>query len=135
MKEVLFLCAANSCRSQVAEGFARAAAPKDTKIYSAGAAPQSVNPLAVKVMNEVGIDISGQRSKGLEAIPLERIDLVVTLCGEAAESCATLPKRTERLHWPLVDPGPAKGTEEEVLKIFREVRDQIRAQIEKLFNP
>ncbi len=134
MKEILFLCTANSCRSQMAEGFARSLAPKSVRFYSAGTEPKTVHPLAIKVMKELGIDISEQNSKGLEAVPLERIDLVVTLCGDAAESCPTLPKKTERLHWPLPDPALAQGDEETVLKTFREVRDEIRPQVEKLFS-
>jgi len=130
---ILFLCTANSCRSQMAEGFARALAPKEIKVYSAGTEPKKVHPLTIKVMKEAGIDISDQQSKGLEAVPLDRIDLVVTLCGEAAESCPTLPKTTEHLHWPIPDPALARGNEEEVLKTFREVRDEIRAQVERLF--
>jgi two-component system, OmpR family, phosphate regulon sensor histidine kinase PhoR len=130
---VLFLCIANSCRSQMAEGFARAVAPPDTNIYSAGTAPGRVHPLAIQVMEEVGIDISGQRSKGIEETPLESIDLVVTLCGEVAESCPAFPKNTRRHHWPLLDPALVKGKEQEVLKRFREVRDEIRARVNDLF--
>ncbi len=132
-KGILFLCAANSCRSQMAEGFARSLAPKEKKVYSAGTEPKKVHPLAIKVMQEVGIDISDQQSKGLEAVPLDRIDLVVTLCGEGAESCPAFPKRTERFHWPIPDPALARGNEEEVLKTFREVRDEIRARVQRLF--
>lgn len=132
---ILFLCTANSCRSQMAEGFAHALAPKETNIYSAGSEPKKVHPLAIQVMKEAGIDISDQRSKGLESVPLDRIDLVITLCGEAAESCPALPKKTERLHWPLPDPALAKGADEEVLKTFREARDEIRARVEQLFSP
>jgi two-component system phosphate regulon sensor histidine kinase PhoR len=134
-REILFLCTANSCRSQMAEGFARVLAPKEIRAYSAGTEPKKVHPLAIKVMEELGIDISDQRSKGLEAVPLERIDLVVTLCGEAAESCPTLAKKTERLHWPLPDPASARGDKNAVLKTFREVRDEIRTRIKKLFFP
>lgn len=133
-KKILFLCTANSCRSQMAEGLARRLAPKSVKIYSAGTEPKTVHPLAIKVMKEIGTDISAQRSKGLEEIPLESIDLVVTLCGEAAESCPTLPKKTDLLHWPLPDPASARGSEEEVLKTFRSVRDEIRARVEELFK-
>ncbi|MGH7773578.1 MAG: ATP-binding protein [Candidatus Binatia bacterium] len=134
-KEILFLCTANSCRSQIAEGFARVLAPKETKIFSAGTEPKMVHPLAIRVMKEVGIDISDQSSKGIERVPLEKIDLVITLCGEAAEVCPTLPKKTDHLHWPLPDPALAKGDEESVLKTFREVRNEIRARVEKLFPP
>jgi len=133
-KEILFLCTANSCRSQMAEGFARVLAPKNVRVYSAGTEPKTVHPLAIKVMKEVGIDILGQSSKGLEAIPLEKMDLVITLCGEAAESCPVLPKKTEHIHWPLPDPALVQGDEEVVLKIFRQVRDKIRARVEKLLS-
>jgi two-component system phosphate regulon sensor histidine kinase PhoR len=132
---ILFLCTGNSCRSQMAEGFARSLAPENVKIFSAGTEPKAIHPLAIKVMEEAGIDISNQSSKGLGTLPLENIDLVVTLCGEAQESCPTLPKNTEHLHWPLPDPALAKGDEETVLETFRAVRDEIRARIEKLFNP
>lgn len=135
MKQILFLCTANSCRSQMAEGFARALVPGETAIYSAGTAPKRVNPLAIQVMNEIGIDISRQRSKGIEEIPMEQIDLVVTLCGEAEESCPTLPPNTRHLHWPLPDPALAAGTTEEILQAFRQVRDEIRARVEKLPSP
>jgi arsenate reductase len=118
----------------MAEGFARFLAPGGIQIYSAGTEPKGVHPLAVRVMQEAGVDISAQRSKGLEAVPSEEIDLVVTLCGEAAESCPTFPKKTERLHWPLPDPAMAKGSEDAVLKTFREVRDAIRARVEEIFS-
>jgi arsenate reductase len=85
-------------------------------------------------MREVGIDISNQRSKGLEAVPLENIDLAVTLCGEAAETCSTLPTKAERLNWPLPDPARAQGDEETILKRFREVRDEICRRVESLFK-
>jgi len=118
----------------MAEGFVRALAPREIQVYSAGTEPKQIHPLAIKAMKELGIDISVQRSKSLEEIPLEKIDLVVTLCGEAAESCPTLSKKTEHVHWPLPDPALAKGTEEEVLKTFREVRDNIHARVQELFS-
>ncbi len=133
-KGILFLCTGNSCRSQMAEGFARKLAPQGLPIYSAGTQPKTLHPLATKVMKEIGTDISSQRSKSLDEIPLEKVDLVITLCGEAAESCPTLPKRTEHLHWPLPDPALAKGAEEEVLKVFRNVRDEIQRRVEELFG-
>lgn len=118
----------------MAEGFARRLAPEGIQIHSAGTEPKTVHPLAIQVMNEVGIDISNQRSKGLKAVPLDKIHLVVTLCGEAAESCPTLRPKTERLHWPLPDPARAEGSEETVIKIFREVRDEIRSRVKDLFE-
>ncbi len=118
----------------MAEGFARTLAPQDVRSHSAGTEPKTVHPLAIQVMKEDGIDISNQQSKGLEAIPLDKIDLAVTLCGEAAESCPTLSAKTERLHWPLPDPAQANGNEEVVLRTFREVRDGVRRKVEKLLE-
>lgn len=134
-KGILFLCTANSCRSQMAEGFARKLAPQGLRIYSAGTEPKGVHPLAIKVMQEVGIDISDQTSKGIEKVSLEKVDLVVTLCGEAAEICPTLPKKAEHLYWPIPDPALARGDEKTVLQAFRQARDEIRARVEQLFSP
>ena len=129
----LFLCTGNSCRSQMAEGFARHLAPDTHRVYSAGTSPRGIHPLAIQVMKEVGIDIAGQRSKGLEDIPLDQIQRLVTLCGDAGENCPTLPKNAEQIHWSLRDPALAHGSEQEILRIFREVRDEIRDRVERLF--
>jgi arsenate reductase len=126
---VLFLCTGNSCRSQMAEGFARNDAPPGLRVFSAGTDPAGVNPLAVRVMAEVGIDIANHRSKSLAGIPLAAIDLVVTLCGDAAERCPTLPAGTRQLHWALPDPATASGPPEDILDRFREVRDAIAARV------
>jgi len=134
-KQILFLCTANSCRSQMAEGFARKLAPQYVTVYSAGTEPRAVHPLAIRVMNEAGIDISAQRSKSLEEVPVDKMDIVVTLCGEAAESCPTFSAGTKRQHWPLSDPALAEGSEEVVLKIFRAVRDEIHARVGQLLSP
>jgi two-component system phosphate regulon sensor histidine kinase PhoR len=131
-KSVLFLCTGNSCRSQMAEAFARQLAAEGCVFYSAGTAPRDIHPLAIQVMKEVGIDITGQRSKGLGEIPLGHVDLLITLCGDAAETCPSLPANIERRHWPLRDPALAEGSREEILKVFREVRDQIRGRVEAL---
>ncbi len=131
-KAILFICTGNSCRSQIAEGFARHLAPYGGEIYSAGTNPKGIHPLAIQVMKEVGIDISTQHSKGLDSIPVDRLDLMITLCGEAAEHCPVLPPRTETLHWPLRDPAAVKGAPEELLTIFREVRDDIRDRVQQL---
>lgn len=131
---ILFLCTGNSCRSQMAEGFARYLAPNGFEIFSAGTLPKEIHPLAVRVMKEAGIDISGQRAKGIEAIPIETIDLLITLCGEAEEACPVLAAQVERQHWPLRDPALAPGTEDEQLKIFREIRDEIRRRVEDLLR-
>jgi two-component system phosphate regulon sensor histidine kinase PhoR len=133
-KTIVFLCTANSCRSQMAEGFARRLAPAGTAVYSAGIDPKGVHPHAINVMREAGIDISNQESKRIDEIPLERADVVITLCGEAAESCPTPPRASERLHWPLPDPASAQGDEEAVLSAFRSVREDIRLRVRQLFG-
>jgi len=131
VKAVLFLCVANSARSQIAEGLARRLAPPGVRVYSAGSEPGTVNPLAVQVLAEAGVDASAQRSKGLDAIPLEKIDLVVTLCAE--EVCPLFPRPVRKLHWPLPDPAKARGPEEERLAAFRAVRDDLAARLPSLF--
>ena len=131
---ILFLCTGNSCRSQMAEGFARRLVRNGEKIYSAGTSPKGVHPLAIRVMQEVGIDISSQNSKGLDEIPLQQIGHLITLCDDAAESCATLPGGFKRSHWPSFDPAAAQGTEAEVLLLFRSIRDQIRERVAALYS-
>jgi arsenate reductase len=129
---VLFLCVANSARSQMAEGLARAVAPKGREIYSAGSAPTHLNPFAREVMQELGIDISSHRSKAIDEISSDRIGTVITLCAE--EVCPVFPGNVERLHWPFEDPAAAQGSDEEVRKDFRSIRDQIRTKIEDFFR-
>ena len=131
---ILFLCMGNSCRSQMAEGFARKWSRDKYEIFSAGTEPKSVHPLSVRVMQELGIDISSQRSKDLDSVPLHRIDRVITLCGEADEACPVLPGAVERVHWPLRDPALAQGDEEQILQAFREIRDDIAARVASLFS-
>lgn len=131
-KRVLFLCVNNSCRSQMAEGLARALAGDLWEVTSAGTAPTQVNPLAVRVMAEVGIDISEQTAKRLDPDMLAWADLVITLCGEAEEACPRTPPGVKRWHWPLPDPARAKGTEEEIMGVFRQVRDEIRRRLLEL---
>jgi arsenate reductase len=133
-RSILFLCTGNSCRSQMAEGFARQFAADGIAFYSAGTAPREIHPLAIQVMKEAGIDISDQRSKGLEEIPLHHVDLLITLCEDAAETCPNLPAKIESRHWALRDPELAQGTPEQILKIFRDVRDQIRVKVEALLS-
>jgi len=129
---ILFLCVANSARSQLAEALARHLAPPGVAIYSAGSEPGIINPLAVRVLAEVGVDASGQFSKGLDAIPLGEIDLVVTLCAE--EVCPLFPSPVRKLHWPLQDPAKATGTDEERLAAFRAVRDELSARLVTLLR-
>lgn len=130
-KGILFLCVANSARSQMAEGLARAVAPEGFEIYSAGSTPARVSPFAVDVMRELGIDISSHRSKSVNDIPAERIGTAITLCAE--EVCPVFPGDVKRLAWPFDDPASAAGTNEEIRERFRQVRDGIRAKVQEFF--
>jgi len=133
-ESILFLCTGNSCRSQMAEGFARHLGNGRYRFFSAGTEPKGIHPLAVRVMREVGIDITGQRSKSLANIPLDSVDQVITLCGDAADNCPALSAKVKRIHWTLPDPALARGEEQEVLQVFRRVRDDLRARVESLFS-
>jgi arsenate reductase (thioredoxin) len=132
IKKVLFLCTGNSARSQMAEGFLKNIGAGRFEVYSAGIAPVGINPLAVKVMQEVGIDINSQTSDSVSKELLDRVDLLITLCGDAKESCPVVPTRVEKRHWSLEDPARAEGSEEIVLAKFREIRDQIYMQVREL---
>ena len=129
-KSILFLCVANSARSQMAEGLARRVCGDRARVQSAGSRPSSVHPLAIRVMDEVGIDISGHQSKSVESIDPQSIDTVVTLCAD--EVCPAFLFRAHRLHWPLSDPAGTVGEEEDRLRRFREVRDEIAQRLEQL---
>ncbi len=131
-KGILFLCVANSARSQMAEGIARSLAPAGVKIYSAGSHPSTVHPMAIAVLKEIGIDISSYRSKGIPDIPSNEIDTVITLC--AAEQCPVFLGRVQRLHWELPDPASATGSQQEVLTAFRQVRDELQRRIAAFFQ-
>ena len=131
-KRVHFLCTGNSCRSQMAEGFLRHYGSEKFEVYSAGISPVGVNPLAVKVMEEAGIDISGQTSDPIDMEIIKDADLLITLCGGAKESCPVIPTKVEKRHWPLEDPAEAEGSEEEILEKFREVRDQVAGYVKEL---
>ena len=132
LPNTLFLCVANSARSQMAEGLARPLCTGQQQVYSAGSSPGQVNPLAVQVMEEIGIDLSGQRSKGLEDVPMDRVDRVVTLCAE--EVCPAVSLGVERLHWALPDPAAETGGEEARLEAFRAVRDLLAREVPALFS-
>lgn len=129
--DVLFLCVANSARSQMAEGLARRLAPPGVQVHSAGSDPGRLNPLAVQVMAEVGIDIADHAPKSIDDIPLERVARVVTLCSD--EVCPVVPGNVQVLHWPLPDPAGVEGSEEEKLTAFRKVRDSIDARLQGVF--
>ncbi|HUO56767.1 MAG TPA: arsenate reductase ArsC [bacterium] len=130
MKKILFLCVANSARSQMAEGLARNFFGENALVQSAGSKPSRVNPLAIAALNEVGIDISGHRSKSVESIDPTTVETVITLCAE--EVCPVFLGKAERIHWPLPDPAGQEGTEEQQLQKFREVRDEIGRRLKSL---
>jgi arsenate reductase len=132
IKGILFLCVANSARSQMAEGIARSISPGEGRFFSAGSAPATVHPLAIRAMAEIGIDISGHVSKGIDAVPAGEIGTVVTLCNE--ESCPAFPGDVRRMHWGLPDPAAARGDEETRLESFRAVRDELRRRITALLQ-
>ncbi len=129
---ILFLCTANAIRSQMAEGFARNILPNSITIYSAGTMPGGVHPMSIQVMREIGIDISHHHSKSIADIPIDKIDLVITLCGNADQVCPEFPVKTERRHWPIPDPYQITKPGEDVLEAFREVREIIRERIQGL---
>ena len=126
---VLFVCTHNSSRSQMAEALLRALKGDRWEAYSAGTAPTGVHPGAIAVMAEIGIDIRGHRAKGLDAFQGITFDEVVTVCDHAQESCPVVPGGSVKRHQSFEDPAAAKGTEAEVLAVFRRVRDEIRAWI------
>jgi arsenate reductase len=133
--KILFLCTGNSCRSQMAEGWARRLKPDTVEAYSAGIEVHGLNPMAVKVMAEAGVDISQHRSKHLKELNGIAFDWVITVCDNANESCPVFPGKTKRFHVSFDDPPRlAKNakTEEEALSHYRRVRDEIRAFVEKL---
>ena len=132
---VLFLCTHNSARSQMAEGLLRHLAGDRFEVYSAGTEATFVRPEAVSVMAELGIDISGQDSETLHRYLDEPFDHVVTVCDDANEACPVFPGARNRLHWSFRDPSRATGDDEERLGVFREVRDEILARVEKELVP
>jgi len=132
LKKVLFLCTGNSARSQMAEGFLKNLGAEHFEVYSAGIAPVGINPHAIRVMQEVGIDISNQTSDAVNRELLDQVDLLITLCGDARESCPLVPVKVEKRHWSLEDPARAEGNESAVLEKFREIRDLIRGNVEEL---
>ncbi len=129
MLKVMFLCTGNSCRSQMAEGLARHYGKGIIEPYSAGLMPVGINPNAVKVMKEIGIDISGQTSDPIDEDLLRQMDVIITLCGNAEAACPATPPEIRRLHWPIDDPVSVVGTDEEVLNAFRRARDEIKERI------
>jgi protein-tyrosine-phosphatase len=132
-RHILFLCVANASRSQLAEGIARSLAPASVTISSAGTQPWIVHPIAIEVLEELGIDPSAQRSKSIDELDLATVDAVITLCDE--EWCPTLPgKHAQRFHWPLTDPTFVSGGPQAQLDAFRRTRDELRFRLRILFD-
>ena len=128
----MFICTGNSARSQMAEGLAKTLLKNKYEIHSAGLNPKGINPYAVKVMRELGIDISSQKSKEIEEKLLKQMDFVITLCDNAKESCPVIPPNIPTLHWSFPDPSEFSGRESEILQFFRKIRDEIRERIASL---
>jgi arsenate reductase len=127
---ILFMCVANSARSQLAEGLAKSILGPEFTVQSAGSHPGKLNPFAVTVMKEIGIDISRQWSKSIDDLSpgfIAKLDYVITLCAE--EVCPTMVSKAKKLHWPLQDPAGPEGTDEEKLQRFRVTRDQIKERL------
>ena len=134
MLKVLFLCTENACRSQMAEGLINHDLAGQVLAFSAGVRPSQVNPRAIQVMAELGIDISHHRSKAVDDLAWERFDLVITVCDQAQEQCPIFAGETEVMHVGFPDPGKATGTEAEIMAVFRQVRDALREQLVPLLR-
>ena len=130
-RKVLFLCTGNSARSQMAEAFLRQEAGEQFEALSAGIEPRGLRPLAVKVMREIGIDISQQRSKDVRECMGMLIPYVITVCDKARQHCPVFPATYKYMHWSIQDPAAAQGTDEEKLAAFRQIRDEIASRIER----
>lgn len=128
-KIIYFLCTGNSCRSQMAEGWGKKILGDEWRVLSAGIESHGVNPNAIAAMQEVGIDISQQTSDKIDIDILNAADFIVTLCGDAADSCPTPPSHVRRAHWGFEDPAKATGSEAEKWEVFQRVRDEIGSRI------
>ena len=133
-KQVLFLCTGNSCRSQMADGIINHDFSTQIEAFSAGTEPHGLNPKAVQVMAEIGIDISANSSDHISKYDGQSFDYVITLCGDANEKCPLFFGGVKRMHVGFDDPPKATGTEEEVLNVYRRVRDEIRQQLGDFFR-
>jgi arsenate reductase len=133
-KRILFLCSGNSVRSQMAEGLMRSLGSDQWDVKSGGTFPSYVHPLAIRVMEEIEIDISRQTSKPYDQFLEETFDYVITLCDQVALACPAFPGQGKRIHWSFEDPGNTIGTIEERMVVFRRVRDGIKAKIEELLR-
>ena len=134
MVNILYLCTGNSCRSQMAEGWTRRLGGDRIEVQSAGIEAHGKNPRAIKIMQEAGIDISGQESTIINDDMLNLADIVVTVCGHADEQCPVLPPGVKKVHWPLTDPAKANGSEAGIMNEFRATRDEVEHRVRKLLN-
>ncbi len=128
-KKIMFLCTGNSCRSQMADGLAKELGGDNVEVYSAGLEAHGLNPRAVKVMAEIGIDISVNTSDEIDQTLLSQMDYAITLCGDAEERCPLTPPTVKRIHLPFPDPAKATGTDEEIMEQFRTVRNSIAKRL------
>ena len=129
---IIFICTGNSCRSQIAEGFAKNLFGNSFIIQSYGFRPEAINQFAIEVMNEVGIDISGQSSKMIDEELIGTADIVITLCGDALDRCYNMSSSKQHIHWPIPDPAKVTGSDDVVREDFRVVRDLIKKYIIEL---
>lgn len=134
MIKLLFLCTGNSCRSQMAEGYAHHFGGDQVSVKSAGIVAHGKNPRAIAIMADDGIDISEQESTPLTDDMLQWADWVITVCGHADEQCPALPPGTRKIHWPLEDPARATGTEDEIMSKFEQIRDEVKARTLELLK-
>lgn len=130
--KILFLCTGNSARSQMAEGLARHMGKGKIEAYSAGLQPKGIHPLTIAVMDELGINIHNQSSKGLSPSLFDPMDIIITVCAHAETQCPVIPPHIQRKHWPIKDPAAALGTQEERLEKFREARNEIKEKMLQL---
>lgn len=133
-KRVLILCTGNSARSQMAEGILRQINGENYDVESAGLEPSHVRPEAIRAMREIGIDISGHRSKSVDEFTGQQFDYVITVCDNANESCPLYPAETERIHWSFSDPAAVTGSDDVRLEAFRKVRDEILERLRERFG-
>jgi arsenate reductase len=134
MLKLLFVCTGNSCRSQMAEGWARELAGDWIHPQSAGIEAHGKNPRAIAVMQEADVDISNQESTILTAEMLASADILITVCGHADEHCPVLPPHIRKEHWPIADPAKAVGSEDEIMEMFRATREEIRLRVTDLIE-
>lgn len=133
-RRVLILCTGNSARSQMAEGLLRHDGGDWFEVESAGVIKSFVRPQAIAAMEEIGIDITGHRSKSVEEFAGQEFDYVITVCDNAKESCPVFPGKTQRIHWSFDDPAEADGSEAEVIAVFTRVRDEIRKNLQEFIK-